>query len=1341
MGQVPTEKSYDRTTGQIQPKALRFRCRRNQDVQIHQKTQRNEKITLTYHTIMNKTLPALLAAVLVCISASHGQSILLGGYDGNQTQNTIAPATITSSTGVRELAGAKEDAAAAGSVNTRIWTNQTTGKELQWSVTSQSTTTGNWGLSDFSTDASTANDRWVVTQQNGSWINFEITNTGTGDVTLDKFHISANRTSTGAPTTLTISLEDNGTFANPPVLSASDLTATGTQDIALSASTGWSHFEFALSSMLSDLTLAPGEKATFRIANNAGSARVYLDNIAISGSVISGPANPVDAGQSTVAAAPAAVLADGSSTSTITVTLKDSSGTPVAGEGVALAKTSGPGTPTISPSSTLTTNGVGVATFTVSSTTVGTEVFSATAVTDSVPVSTTASVEFQSTLVDAASSTVSASPTAVLADDTETSTITVTVRNSGGLPLPGKVVSLSGDGSASITTSNNTTNASGVVIFTVKSGTVGLETFTATSESVTIGTASVDFQTVPVAGPVNAGTTTVVASPTTVAGDGTTTSTITVTLKDAVGLAVANEGVTLAKTSGPGTPVISPAGAAITNASGVATFTVRSTTAGTAVFTATSQTDTVVVTQTASVTFTQVGAAFLVSLLPDPVSSSGSSSNSLVPNFYDGTETPASVGTTNLRGNAYFGVGVDSDGVSGTNAHIVVYDMGQVVSFDGFVHAQRKADGVDDVASIDFWVTNSNPGDASTTIPLPIFASQPTPNASVNLARNTGVLAEYLLPGGTLNGRYVVMRLNSARTSGANPGGFTLLLGKTAAVSDFDTWGSAYPGLGAAGADDDGDGLTNDEERIFGLNPQNGGSADPYAVPFDAATGTFSYTRRTQSITKLTYKIWYSTDLENWFWESGATQTPRAPVAQVEIVDVTIDPDLLTEPKLFLQVSAEDLGPPVVLSSLWGSNNTITLNFSEEMDAISATDPDNYSVAKDGGGSIAVSSAILSGEGKTVTLNLASPLAIDSAFTVTMDRIANGAGQPLGNGTAGQFRTWDNDPNGIKVFILAGQSNMVGYGHSELGAGNVAGAIGTLRYLAVNDATYPEYNYTSLLVDSGQPATSAWKTRGDVKVWGYNGASGNLPTAGDTPGKGDLGPPFQGANSAWFGPEYAFGQVIGNYYGGNPLFPNEPPPAPEQPVLIIKAAWGGHTLVGNFRPPSAVARVPGTQIGASYQEIFNSAREVLLNLDTEFPEWAGKGYQIVGFAWHQGTSDKAPTTVADEYKFNLPDLISDVRAEFGNPQLPFVIATTGMSNAGPVDTTAPYDTYHPVERAQLWDAAIAQPANTLTDDTRGYWEIAADSPTDQGFHWNHNARSYFRVGLGLGNKMVDLLTP
>ena len=107
------------------------------------------------------------------------------------------------------------------------------------------------------------------------------------------------------------------------------------------------------------------------------------------------------------------------------------------------------------------------------------------------------------------------------------------------------------------------------------------------------------------------------------------------------------------------------------------------------------------------------------------------------------------------------------------------------------------------------------------------------------------------------------MRLHSA---GGNPGGYTLQLGQTGAVSDYDTWGFAFPGLGQPGDDDDGDGLTNDEERIFGLNPQDGASANPFPVPFDPAAGTFGYSRRTQSLTGLTYKIWYSTDLTQWFW-------------------------------------------------------------------------------------------------------------------------------------------------------------------------------------------------------------------------------------------------------------------------------------------------------------------------------------------------------------------------------------------------------------------------------------------------------------------------------------------
>lgn len=328
---------------------------------------------------------------------------------------------------------------------------------------------------------------------------------------------------------------------------------------------------------------------------------------------------------------------------------------------------------------------------------------------------------------------------------------------------------------------------------------------------------------------------------------------------------------------------------------------------------------------------------------------------------------------------------------------------------------------------------------------------------------------------------------------------------------------------------------------------------------------------------------------------------------------------------------------------------------------------------------------------------------------------------------------WDNDPNGIKVFILAGQSNMVGYGKTEEGGNpawtngskdipkEIKGGVGCLRYLAINDAEFPEYNYASLLEDPKKPETSPWRTRPDVKVWWRNGASAKL---GGPISKGDLGPPFQGAHGKWFGPEYAFGQILGDYYKNDD-------------VLIIKTAWGGHALATNFRGPTAV-RKRGGAVGDSYKAIFSESREVLDNLGTEFPEWKGKGYRIVGFAWHQGFNDRVTKEQAAEYKDNLPDFIADVRAELGNPELPFVIATTGMATDGKIEQP-PYPSYTPVEQAQLWAAGVDKPKNVLSTDTRPFWRETTKAPSTMGHHWNHSAESYFLVGKALADNMVTLL--
>lgn len=102
---------------------------------------------------------------------------------------------------------------------------------------------------------------------------------------------------------------------------------------------------------------------------------------------------------------------------------------------------------------------------------------------------------------------------------------------------------------------------------------------------------------------------TVVAAPTSVPADGTTTSTITVTLKDAAGNPISGRTVTLAQ--GAGSSTISAASGP-SDASGVVTFTVKNSTAQSVTYTATDTTDSVTITQTATVSFVTTVSSFNV---------------------------------------------------------------------------------------------------------------------------------------------------------------------------------------------------------------------------------------------------------------------------------------------------------------------------------------------------------------------------------------------------------------------------------------------------------------------------------------------------------------------------------------------------------------------------------------------------------------------------------------------------------------------------------------------------------------------------------------------------------
>ena len=253
--------------------------------------------------------------------------------------------------------------------------------------------------------------------------------------------------------------------------------------------------------------------------------------------------------------------------------------------------------------------------------------------------------------VDIATSTLSASPTAVAADGVSTSTITVTLTDSLGVPVPGKDVTLAntaGPQQASIIPLTAvTTNATGQASFTVSSNAPGTEVFTATNTTDALEvtqTASVTFVS-----SADADQSMVVASPIFVDANGTSTATVTVTLKSAEGVPVGGKNVTLA--GSPANSVITPA-SQTSDGSGVATFTVSSTTSGTKVFTATDTTDAVVVTQTASVNFVGPADAGLSTVVASPSSvvANGTTTSTITVSLKDANGFPVSGKNVTLAG-------------------------------------------------------------------------------------------------------------------------------------------------------------------------------------------------------------------------------------------------------------------------------------------------------------------------------------------------------------------------------------------------------------------------------------------------------------------------------------------------------------------------------------------------------------------------------------------------------------------------------------------------------------------------------------------------------------------
>jgi hypothetical protein len=293
----------------------------------------------------------------------------------------------------------------------------------------------------------------------------------------------------------------------------------------------------------------------------------------------------------------------------------------------------------------------------------------------------------------------------------------------------------------------------------------------------------------------------------------------------------------------------------------------------------------------------------------------------------------------------------------------------------------------------------------------------------------------------------------------------------------------------------------------------------------------------------------------------------------------------------------------------------------------------------------------------------------------------------------------------VKVYILAGQSNMEGQAVVDLDGPDYNGGRGTLAALFADPKTRP-------LVAPLKDERGGWAVRDDVWVWDQREGRPLLA--------GPLGMGFSVYGDAHhFGPELGFGQVVGDRE------PNQ--------VLLIKTAWGGKSLYQDFRPPSS-----GGEVGPYYTLMLADVRRALADLKADFPSYQGQGYELAGFVWYQGWNDGVdPEHAVPEYEQNLVNLIRDVRKDLDAPDLPVVIGEL----TGPwVEAPGAWATLREAQAAAASRPELGGRVRFVA--TRDFVRPAEDSPNPgHGHHEFGNAETYLRVGQALGEAMVELDPP
>lgn len=226
----------------------------------------------------------------------------------------------------------------------------------------------------------------------------------------------------------------------------------------------------------------------------------------------------------------------------------------------------------------------------------------------------------------------------------------------------------------------------------------------------------------------------------------------------------------------------------------------------------------------------------------------------------------------------------------------------------------------------------------------------------------------------------------------------------------------------------------------------------------------------------------------------------------------------------------------------------------------------------------------------------------------------------------------------LKVYILAGQSNMQGKAKSF-----------TLEQMARDPKTVP-------MLEKIQTEDGEHRVYEDVWISAVGCSRDEM--------NGNLTVGYGGGDK--IGPELTFGIYLYEHV--------------QEPVLLIKTAWGGKSLAIDFRPPSAgplelLPEEKRGKCGHYYRLMMQHVHKVLGDIKRVYPAYdEDKGYNVEGFVWFQGCNDFGGLPYPDcdkpggfdEYSRLLACLIRDIRKEVKSPDMRAVIGVLGIN--GELDT-------------------------------------------------------------------------